>query len=72
MEMVFHDTNHKNNLMQRVQCLKNGQSLCSLCGQTSALSTGVLTLSYASVTWYCSGEGLCYGGRRISHVARVT
>ena len=44
MEFGSHNTNHKNSLMKRVQCLKKGQGFCSLCGQIVALTTGVLTL----------------------------
>ena len=40
--MVLQNTNHKNSLIKRVQCLKNGQGRCSVCGQIFALSTGVL------------------------------
>ena len=31
--MGFHNTSHKTSLMKRVQYLKNGHGLCSLCGQ---------------------------------------
>ena len=49
--MVFHNANHKSDLMTRVQYLKNGQSICSLCGQTYDLSTGVSTLSCINFIW---------------------